>query len=144
MTASGSRRNTHNYLNTLLEPGRLPVVIVARTHRALPRRCRPMRPTPRARNADISQPPGGLILSGGGDVDPRYFGAEIKARRTPLTSSATNLSWTLPALRWTTTFPIFGICRGCQVLNVAAGGGMIQHFDGHRSPKTPRHSMMWS
>jgi putative glutamine amidotransferase len=30
--------------------------------------------------------------------------------------------------------PTFGICRGCQVLNVAAGGGMIQHFDGHRSP----------
>ena len=29
--------------------------------------------------------------------------------------------------------PIFGICRGCQVLNVAAGGSLIQHLEGHRS-----------
>jgi putative glutamine amidotransferase len=29
--------------------------------------------------------------------------------------------------------PIFGICRGCQVLNVAAGGKMVQHLDGHRA-----------
>src|SRR5207302_611127 len=31
--------------------------------------------------------------------------------------------------------PIFGICRGCQVLNVAAGGSMVQHLDNHRSPQ---------
>ncbi len=29
--------------------------------------------------------------------------------------------------------PLFGICRGCQVLNVAAGGGMVQDFPNHRS-----------
>ncbi len=35
--------------------------------------------------------------------------------------------------------PVFGVCRGAQVLNVAAGGGMIQHIDGHRSePNSPR------
>ena len=36
--------------------------------------------------------------------------------------------------------PILAICRGLQVLNVALGGGLVQHVDGHRSPSpaTPR------
>ena len=31
--------------------------------------------------------------------------------------------------------PILAICRGLQVLNIAAGGGLLQHVDGHQSPK---------
>ena len=31
--------------------------------------------------------------------------------------------------------PILAICRGMQVLNIAAGGSLQQHVDGHRSPR---------
>ena len=27
--------------------------------------------------------------------------------------------------------PIYGVCRGMQLLNVAMGGGLVQHLDGH-------------
>lgn len=78
----------------------------------------------------------GLILSGGGDVDPAYFGAELNGAepdRIDRRRDELELGLAHAALRC--DMPIFGICRGCQVLNVAAGGSMIQHFDGHRSPK---------
>jgi putative glutamine amidotransferase len=35
--------------------------------------------------------------------------------------------------------PILGVCRGFQVLNVALGGSLVQHVDGHRSPKDAVH-----
>jgi putative glutamine amidotransferase len=78
----------------------------------------------------------GLILSGGGDVDPTYFGAELNgAEQDQIDRCRDELELNLACAALTQDLPVFGICRGCQVLNVAAGGSMIQHFDGHRSPK---------
>lgn len=69
----------------------------------------------------------GLLLSGGNDIDPRYYGEpvlpeaglEIDARR-----DAAELLVTRAALA--AGLPIFGICRGIQTLNVAAGGSLHQ------------------
>ena len=68
----------------------------------------------------------GLILSGGGDILPALFGEEdsgllwfVDERR----------DWTELALtRWALEegLPLLAICRGVQVLNVAAGGTLIQ------------------
>lgn len=78
----------------------------------------------------------GLVLAGGGDVDPKYFGAELNgANEAGIDHKRDELELTLARDAMERDLPIFGICRGCQVLNVAAGGGMVQHFDGHRSPK---------
>jgi len=78
----------------------------------------------------------GLILTGGGDVDPSYFGAALDGANPKVIDPKRDeleLGLTRRALEM--DLPTFGICRGCQVMNVAAGGGMVQHFDGHRSPK---------
>ncbi len=78
----------------------------------------------------------GIILSGGGDVHPSRFGQEMDGAeidRISLERDALELTLTIAAML--RDMPIFGICRGFQVLNVAAGGGLIQHFDGHRSPE---------
>lgn len=78
----------------------------------------------------------GLILAGGGDVHPKFFGAEMAGanpKAIDLPRDELELGLSVVALRQ--DMPIFGICRGCQVLNVAAGGGMVQHFDGHRNTK---------
>jgi putative glutamine amidotransferase len=78
----------------------------------------------------------GLILSGGGDVDPKYFGAELQgAEIKSIDHGRDELELNLSRAALESDIPLFGICRGCQVLNVAAGGSMIQHFDGHRSPQ---------
>jgi putative glutamine amidotransferase len=72
----------------------------------------------------------GLCLSGGVDVDPAEYG---EARRPDLGSvdrgrDETELAlanWALEA-----DLPVFGICRGIQLLNVAAGGSLYQHIPG--------------
>ncbi len=69
----------------------------------------------------------GLIVIGGVDVDPQFYGAD----RHELTSSQPSrdehdIALTLAALE--RGLPLFGICRGAQVLNVALGGTLIQHL----------------
>ena len=76
----------------------------------------------------------GLILSGGGDVHPRYFGAALDGADPKSISEARDeLKLALAQQALALDMPLFGICRGCQVLNVAAGGGMVQDFPNHRS-----------
>jgi putative glutamine amidotransferase len=41
--------------------------------------------------------------------------------------------------------PLFGICRGIQVMNVALGGTLIPHVEGHRNPRPDAfaHRIKW-
>lgn len=68
----------------------------------------------------------GLLLAGGGDVNPAFFGDE-PARNLgsvdPL-RDAFEIGVCQDALE--RDVPILGICRGVQILNVAAGGALIQ------------------
>ncbi|MEX1020986.1 MAG: gamma-glutamyl-gamma-aminobutyrate hydrolase family protein [Litorilinea sp.] len=76
----------------------------------------------------------GIVFSGGGDVDPRYFNAPLAgAEPEHIDHARDELELGLARAALIRDMPIFGICRGCQVLNVAAGGGMRQHLDRHRS-----------
>lgn len=129
-------RNTHNYINTLTHFGVTPVIISPDTPAQLPDGTS-YQPDALGRiDAEILHHLHGLILSGGGDVDPKYFGAELQgAEEHSIDHKRDELELNLSRAALDLNMPIFGICRGCQVLNVAAGGGMIQHFDGHRSPK---------
>jgi len=78
----------------------------------------------------------GIVLSGGGDVDPSEFGQELNGAETDrIDPKRDALELTLSRAALERAVPLFGICRGFQVLNVAAGGGLVQHFDGHRSPE---------
>lgn len=68
----------------------------------------------------------GLLLTGGGDVDPALFGEtphhtlyDVAPSRDTLETSALNL-----ALR--RRLPVLAVCRGIQVLNVALGGSLHQ------------------
>jgi putative glutamine amidotransferase len=69
---------------------------------------------------------GGLLLAGGVDVDPAAYG-EV---RTPLTGAIDPARdrVEIQLARWALAEgkPIFGICRGLQVLNVALGGTLLQ------------------
>ncbi|MFQ5484436.1 MAG: gamma-glutamyl-gamma-aminobutyrate hydrolase family protein [Desulfobacterales bacterium] len=68
----------------------------------------------------------GLILTGGPDVDPHFYGEEPLPRLGEVDEAIdlTELSVVKIALK--EDLPILGICRGIQVLNVSEGGTLYQ------------------
>lgn len=69
----------------------------------------------------------GLIISGGSDVGPERYGAEPhELTRSQPARDAHDIALTRAAL--TAELPLFSICRGAQILNVALGGSLIQHI----------------
>ena len=78
----------------------------------------------------------GLVLSGGGDVDPALFGEAPHPAYSPAEEGrdAAEIALVLAALESKT--PVLAICRGIQVLNVAAGGTLVQDI-----PTQVRHSL---
>ncbi len=79
----------------------------------------------------------GLVLSGGGDLDPARYGAERDPRCGPSSADRDAAELALLAACVDAGLPLLGICRGLQVLNVALGGTLHQHLpdlvghDGH-------------
>lgn len=68
----------------------------------------------------------GIILSGGVDIDPKYYYRENTGKShgiTPLLDESENL-YINSALE--KDIPILGICRGMQALNVFCGGSLIE------------------
>lgn len=73
-----------------------------------------------------------LLLSGGGDIHPRRYGQDV-AGSTEIDEERDELELAVTRRALQRGVPLFGICRGFQVLNVALGGSLLQHLDGHRS-----------
>ena len=68
----------------------------------------------------------GLLLSGGGDIDPLLFGQEPHQNIGNIDRVRDEMELQLTQKALTQTLPIFATCRGMQVLNVAAGGTICQ------------------
>ena len=68
----------------------------------------------------------GLLLSGGSDLDPGYYGEEPDPELGPTIPERDAFEMALVGLALRRGIPIFGICRGMQVLNVALGGTLYQ------------------
>lgn len=128
------RDNTQTYLDALAAHGAIGVVLAPDTPATLPDGTTF---TPDAQGrlpGEILDKLDGLVLAGGGDVHPQYFGATLNgANPDSIDHLRDELELHLARRALHMDLPLFGICRGCQVLNVAAGGGMVQHFDNHRS-----------
>lgn len=73
----------------------------------------------------------GLVVAGGPDVEPVHYGAEPDPRTGP--PAPARDAWELALIRAALDLriPLLGICRGMQLLNVALGGTLVQHIDGH-------------
>jgi len=73
----------------------------------------------------------GLVIAGGPDVEPVHYGAEPGPRTGP--PARARDAWELALIRAALDrgVPLLGICRGMQLLNVALGGTLVQHIDGH-------------
>jgi len=79
----------------------------------------------------------GLMLSGGGDIDPSRYRAEPAPQVTSVREERDTAEFALFAAAMSRHLPVLGICRGLQVINVARGGSLHQHLpdvvghDGH-------------
>ena len=82
---------------------------------------------------------GGLMLTGGEDVDPRHYGAG-RSQKLEATDDARDLvELALYRAARERRVPILAICRGIQLVNVAEGGTLVQDLPTER-PSTVAHA----
>jgi putative glutamine amidotransferase len=77
----------------------------------------------------------GLLLAGGADVDPSFYGAEAHPETTATWPERDRFELALARRALERRMPVLGICRGMQLLNVARGGTLVQHL-----PETIGHT----
>jgi putative glutamine amidotransferase len=69
----------------------------------------------------------GIIITGGDfDIHPKHYGQTIQSEKVITIESRTDYEFELFKRARTRGMPIFGICNGMQVINVACGGSLIQ------------------
>lgn len=82
----------------------------------------------------------GLVLTGGGDVDPaRYGEAPGGTRMDSVSCERDTAEFMALELAFARKLPVFAICRGMQVLNVALGGSLWQDLPS-QNPSDIEHS----
>lgn len=67
----------------------------------------------------------GLVLTGGVDVHPSYYGMAEEENRCELDQSRDILEFALIEKAIALRLPILAICRGEQILNVSQGGSLV-------------------
>ena len=101
-----------NYPASLAASGALPVIIpLDLTEDAL---------------TDLFDRLDGLCLAGGVDVDPALYGEARHSALGKVDAARDVTELTLARRALAADLPLFGICRGIQLLNVAAGGSLYQ------------------
>jgi gamma-glutamyl-gamma-aminobutyrate hydrolase PuuD len=70
----------------------------------------------------------GLIIAGGGDIDPARYGSRSHEQTGYVRKFRDEAEFGLMRTALDSGLPFLGICRGLQVLNVALGGSLHQHL----------------
>ncbi len=101
------------YIDSLRRAGAIPVLIPPQPENA----------------ADIVEELDGLLLAGGDDCDPSIYGEERHPTVEPMDPRRQNNDLTLAKAARERGIPTLGICLGLQVMNVAAGGSLVQDIN---------------
>lgn len=90
------------------------------------------------RPVDVLRRVHGILLTGGPDVDPSLY-QQPKHESTDVDPQRDAFEVPLSRAALAGNVPMFAICRGVQVLNVAAGGTLVQDIP-TEAPTTIEHS----
>lgn len=89
----------------------------------------------------------GLVLPGGGDVDPARYGGDPSAPLYDVNPAQDELDFGILAAALERGLPVLGVCRGLQVLNVSLGGTLVEDLPAssvvHR-PAARRGGLAWA
>ncbi len=101
------------YIDSLRRAGAIPVLIPPQPESA----------------ADVVETLDGIVLAGGGDCDPALYGEERHPSVEPMDPRRQDNDLALARVARERGIPTLGICLGVQVMNVAAGGKLIQDIE---------------
>jgi putative glutamine amidotransferase len=86
----------------------------------------------------------GLVLAGGRDIEPRRYGREVAH---PLQGEAKpfldEIELSYAKLAVAEGVPVLGVCRGCQILNIAFGGTLYGDSSEYPEGGADHPSAMW-
>ena len=114
------------YVDSLRRAGAIPVLIPPQPENA----------------ADVVDDLDGILLAGGDDFDPSAYGEPRHPTVEPMDPRRQENELSLARAARERGIPTLGICLGVQVMNVAAGGTLIQHIESdidHASEPSDRH-----
>lgn len=83
----------------------------------------------------------GMLFPGGWDVDPQHYGEVREDASASVDPALDATEMALAQAAVGARAPVLGICRGQQLLNVALGGSLHQHVDGHDERGRPRSAL---
>jgi putative glutamine amidotransferase len=91
----------------------------------------------------------GVLIPGGADVDPSFYGEKVHESVTRTDPERDNYELKLIRAAVKRGMPVLGICRGQQSINVALGGTLYQDLDSqaavrarHQTPHGPGHDRL--
>jgi putative glutamine amidotransferase len=70
----------------------------------------------------------GLMLAGGGDIDPVHYGGAVHETNYMIDERRDEMELALAKRAMQLDMPILAICRGCQVVNIALGASLLPHI----------------
>jgi putative glutamine amidotransferase len=74
----------------------------------------------------------GLLLIGGDDYPPSFYGEKTEPKTTVMVQKRADFDIALvKAALAIPTLPVLGICAGCQILNIGTGGTLVQDIPSH-------------
>lgn len=113
------------YVNAIFQAGGIPLILAAQTTVI----------------EEYLQICNGLLFTGGGDLDPCYFGQLPSPQLGEINPLRDVFEIELAEKARLGGKASLGICRGCQIMNVAAGGSLIQHLSSDlcHDQKAPRN-----
>ncbi len=114
------------YIQSVLQAGGAPVLI-------------PVITDIKALTAIVSELDG-LVMSGGGDINPLYLHEEPILQLQDVDTYRDEYDLIILRLAFNYQVPVMGICRGHQILNVAFGGGVYQDIHSQNENKLLKHS----
>lgn len=102
---------TLTYINSVLAAGGKPVLIPV---------------MPNAAAEEMLSVVDGLLFPGGVDIDPRHYNERPNLHMGRINPALDFVELHLARKALAQNMPMLGICRGCQLVTVAAGGGLVQ------------------